>query len=585
MRASMTPLHLRIAAVAVVLASFFVASCHVELSSSRTTTTTIGAASPAPKSVGGARAPSAVDRITADSIAGPLGFLSDDLFEGRGPGTRGDALSRAYLVSEFRRASLSPGVKLSSATGDPATRPASAGYDQPVPILGMTATVVAPLAAQGPQGTATFVAPEDYVAFSYRKDARLAWRDAEVVFVGYGITAPEQKWDDFKDVDVKGKVLLVMNDDPSSDPALFAGKTRLYYGRWSYKFEEAARRGALGVLLIHTTPSAGYPFQVIQSNHGQERFWLPFDEQPAMSISAWIAEGAAKKLASLGGADLDQLRAKAESRDFRPVPLGVKTSLLLANTTRNFDSGNVVGVLEGSDPKLKDEYVVVTAHFDHLGRGPAKNGDDIYNGALDNASGTAAMLTLMHALASDSARPRRSVIFLAVTGEESGLLGSEHYARRPTVPNRAIVADFNLDGVNIWGRTRDVGLIGHGKSTLTGVVERAAAAQGRVVTPDAEPDKGLFYRSDHFSFARVGVPSVYLKSGRDFLEDADTKRSVQLSYTALRYHQPSDAFDSRWNLAGAVEDVKLLYAALLDVANSDARPAWTKGDEFENSRP
>lgn len=523
----------------------------------------------------GSRAPaggaSGAERITVDAVAGPLALLADDLFEGRGPGTRGDALSRAYLASEFRAAGLKPGF--------------SGGFQQPVPILGMTATVALPLAARGPKGEATFSAPDDYTAFANRTDATLAWRDAEVVFAGYGITAPEQNWDDFKGVDVRGKVLLVMNDDPSSDPSLFAGKTRLYYGRWSYKFEEAARRGALGVLLIHTTPSAGYPFQVIQANHGQERFWLPMKEEPALAITSWIGEDAAKRLVALGGADLDRLRADAESRAFKPVPLGVTTSLRLSNATRTFESGNVVGVLPGSDPRLKDEYVVVTAHFDHLGRGPAKGGDDIYNGALDNASGTAAMLALMRALADDPARPRRSVLFLAVTGEESGLLGSDYYAKNPTVPNAAIAANFNLDGANIWGRTRDVGLIGHGKSTLTAVVERAAAAQGRVVTPDSEPDKGLFYRSDHFSFARVGVPSVYLKSGRDFLEDGETKRRVQLAFTTLHYHQPSDAFDARWNLEGCVEDARLLYAALRDVANSDDRPRWTPGDEFENARP
>ena len=519
-----------------------------------------------------ARDAAAAAAITVDAVAGPLAFLSDDLLEGRGPGTRGDELSRAYLASEFRSAGLKGGMPDGS-------------FIQPVPIVGMTASVVAPLAARGKNGDATFGAPDEFTAFAYRTDAALRWSDAEIVFVGYGITAPEQRWDDFKDVDVRGKVLLVMNDDPSADPTMFAGKSRLYYGRWTYKFEEAARRGALGVLLIHTTPSAGYPFQVIQSNHGQERFWLPFKEEPVMNISAWIGEEPAKRLAALGGHDLDRLRASAETREFRPVPLGVTTSLRMANAVRRFDSGNVVGVLEGSDPKLKDEYVVVSAHFDHLGRGPAKNGDDIYNGALDNASGSAGMLALMRALVATPQRPRRSVIFTAVTAEESGLLGSDWYAKHPTVPNASIVGNVNIDGVNIWGRTKDVQLVGHGKSDLTATVERAARRQGRVVLPDSEPDKGLFYRSDHFSFARTGVPSVYLKAGRDFLEDAESRRRIQLSYTALHYHQPSDHFDARWNLDGCVEDLKLLYDVVFDIGDAETRPQWTKGDEFENARP
>jgi hypothetical protein len=512
------------------------------------------------------------DALTVDAVAGPLSFLADDLLEGRGPGTRGDELTRAYLAAAFRAEGLAPGGPNGS-------------YVQPVPIVGMTASVVAPLSVRGSAGEAIFAAPDEFTAFAYRTDAQLRWQDAEVVFVGYGITAPEQRWDDYKDVDVRGKVVMVMNDDPSSDPSLFAGKTRLYYGRWTYKFEEAARRGALGALLIHTTPSAGYPFQVIQSNHGQERFWLPFAEEPAMAVSAWIGEDAAKRLAATGGADLDRLRAAAEARDFRPTPLGVRASLVLANTVRRFDSGNVIGVLPGSDPQLRDEAVLVSAHFDHLGRGPKKNGDDIYNGALDNASGTAAMLALVRAAATSPRRPKRSVIFAAVTAEESGLLGSEYWARHPTVPNRSVVANLNLDGVNIWGPTRDVQLVGHGKSDLTAVLERAAARRGRVVLPDSEPDKGLFYRSDHFSFARVGIPSLYLKAGRDFLEDAEARRRVQLSYTALHYHQPSDQFDARWNLRGCIEDLRLLYDVMYEIGDAAGRPRWTPGDEFENARP
>ena len=312
--------------------------------------------------------------ISARSIAAPLRFLSHDLLEGRGVGSRGDRLSRLYLATQLEQFGMQPGGPAGS-------------WEQPVPILGLTAKIEQPLTVVGPRGRAVFTAPEDYTAFASRPTESTSWNDAEVVFVGYGIDAPGQNWDDFKGVDVRGKVLLVMNNDPADDPELFAGKTRLYYGRWSYKYEEAARRGAVGAIVIHTTPSAGYPFQVIQAGQDQERFWLPFEDgEPTLAIRSWCSETAARKLAALGGHDLDQLRAKAERRDFRPVPLGVRASLATDNQVREFSSANVLGVLPGSDPSIADEVVVVTAHFDHLGRGRPRRDDDIYNGALDNAS-------------------------------------------------------------------------------------------------------------------------------------------------------------------------------------------------------
>jgi Zn-dependent M28 family amino/carboxypeptidase len=512
------------------------------------------------------------ERITQETLAAPLRFLADDLLEGRGVASRGDALARLYIETQFQFFGLAPGA------GD-------RSFTQPVPIVGITSQISLPLTARGGGGEASFLAPDDYVAYAWRPLPTTEWRDAEVVFVGYGIHAPEQTWDDYKQVDVRGRVLLFMNDDPSSDPALFAGKSRLYYGRWSYKYEEAARRGAVGAIVIHTTPSAGYPFQVIQAKHDAENFWLPFDgPQDALQIASWMSEDAARKLAKLGGHDLDALRASAESREFKPVPLGVKVTLVEKNTVRELQSGNVIGRLEGSDPALRDQAVVVTAHFDHLGVGGAKQGDAIYNGALDNASGCASMLNIVRALSLAPKAPRRSVVFAAVTAEESGLLGSAYYARHPTVPPKQIVANFNIDGINIWGPTRDLQMVGHGKSTLVRVAEEVAARQGRKILPDAEPDKGLFYRSDHFSFAKIGVPSAYFKSGMDFIENADVKRRVQLSYTATHYHQPSDQFDARWNLAGAVEDTKLILECILRVADADQPPSWTPGDEFEKLR-
>lgn len=510
--------------------------------------------------------------ITPASLAAPLRHLASDEFEGRGVGSRGDRLARSYLATQFQLFGIAPGMP-------------EGGYDQPVPIVGITAIPDVPLTVKGPQGQGAFAAPEDYVVNAGRPDAETGWRDLEIVFVGYGITAPEYDWNDFKDADVKGKVLLVMNNDPSSDSALFAGATRLYYGRWSYKYEEAARRGAAGVLVIHTTESAGYPFQVIQAKQGQEDFNLPFaGGEPTLALKAWCSDEAAHKIAAAGGHDLDALRAAAEKRDFRPVPLGVTATLVTRNSVRTIESGNVVARLEGRDPALRDEAVVVTAHFDHLGIGRPVQGDSIYNGALDNASGCAALVNLALACARLPERPRRSLVFAAVTAEESGLLGSLHYSMHPTVPPKKIVANYNIDGINMWGPTRDVAMIGHGKNSLTALAAEVAKRRGRELVADPEVDKGLFYRSDHFNFARIGVPCAYFKAGGDFLDRSESRRKVKQAYTTFHYHQPSDAFDDRWNLDGAVEDLRLLLECLLRTANDDAAPSWTPGDEFEKAR-
>lgn len=505
--------------------------------------------------------------ITADALAGAIRLLSSDEFEGRGPGSRGDALARAYLRSEFERCGLQP-------LGD------AGGFDQAVPMLGITAKVTTELMAMGSGGSATFAAPTDYTALAGNADPAASWNGAELVFVGYGIHAPEQQWDDFKGQDLKGKVLLVMNNDPASDPKLFAGTTRLYYGRWSYKYEEAARRGAIGAIVIHTTPSAGYPYQVAQSNHGREAFWLPFQKGvPQLPIRSWCAEATAKKLCALGGHDLDALRARAETRAFAPVPLGVKVSLAIDNTARELRSANVLGLLPGGDPAQSREVVVVTAHFDHLGQGAARGADDIYNGALDNATGCAALVALARACSELQPRPARSILFAAVTAEESGLLGSEWLAQHLPFDRKLAIANYNIDGLCIWGPTEDVEFIGHGKNSLTQLAAAVAQSHGRRLEPDSNPDLGLFYRSDHFNFARIGVPAAYFKAGNDFVDRRDDRRRMKASYTATHYHQPSDEMAPWWNLEGAVLDVRLLFDCLLATADGPA-PTWTKGDEF-----
>jgi Zn-dependent M28 family amino/carboxypeptidase len=512
----------------------------------------------------------ATHAITADELMTDVRALADDSFEGRGPGTRGDTLAREYIAAQLAAAGCEPAAP-------------GGGWHQDVTFLGITSAVTRSLTARGSAGEAAFQAPDDFTAVAGSPAPAAEWRDAELVFVGYGITAPEQQWDDFGDTDVRGKVLLVMNDDPAEDPARFGGKSRLYYGRWTYKYEEAARRGALGAIVIHTAPSAGYPFHVIQAQHGREAFWLPFREGvPTLAVRAWASEDAAKKLCALGGHDLDALRAAAASGAPRPVPLGVTVDLAIANSTREVHSANVVGRMRGSDPKLRDEHVVVTAHWDHLGVGKPRGDDAIYNGAVDNATGCAGMLALARAWRHVDAR--RSVLFVAVTAEESGLLGSEFFVANAPVPVSALVANFNVDGLNVWGPTEDIEFIGHGKNSLTRVAEAVAKERGRRIEADSNPDLGLFYRSDHFNFARAGVPAAYFKAGNDFHDRPEDRRRMKASFTTVHYHQPSDEVAPWWNLAGAVADLEVLLECMVRVCNADARPTWTPGDEFANAR-
>ncbi|MFK7739743.1 MAG: M28 family peptidase [Planctomycetota bacterium] len=500
-----------------------------------------------------------------------VAFLSDDALEGRGVGTKGDALARSYIQSHLEAAGCEPGG-------------ADGSWMQPVPIRGIQSTVTTPLKARGSSGTASFEAPTDYTAVAGSPAASAAWDEAELVFVGYGIDAPEQGWDDYQDYDVRGKVLLVMNNDPADDPERFAGKTRLYYGRWSYKYEEAARRGAAGVIVIHTTESAGYPFQVIQASHGRENFWLPFkQDQLTLAIRSWCSETAADTLCRLGGHNLDELRARAETGNQRPVPLGVKVDLAIDNKVREMESANVLGVLPGTDPKLKDEYVVLTAHFDHLGIGKPRGDDEIYNGAVDNASGCAGLLALARAAGALKTR-RRSMLFLAVTAEESGLLGSKFYAENPTVDKKQLIANVNVDGLNVWGPTEDIEFVGYGKNSLSDTAARIARKRGRKIEPDSHPDRGYFYRSDHFNFARIGVPAAYFKAGKEFLDQPANRKRMKASYTTVHYHQPTDELAKWWNFKGAADDMQILFELLVETANADAAPTWTPGDEFAKLR-
>ena len=511
--------------------------------------------------------------ITEDIIRGHIAFLSDDLLEGRAPATRGDALAQKYIATEFKTLGLQPGAENGS-------------WFQEFDIIGLTSEVPKTMNLRKAGKSLQLHDWDDYIAFSGVQQAQASVEDAEIVFVGYGIVAPEYDWDDYKGADLRGKILLMMNNDPAGDDEkFFAGNKRLYYGRWKYKYEMAEKMGAAGAIIIHTTPSAGYPFQVVQSSWTGEQFELPARGEQNMPLKAWTSYEASKKLAAFAGQDLEKLMRAAEKRSFKPVPLGVKLSFTMKNRVRKLKTANVLGLLPGSDPELKKQVVVYTAHFDHLGIGKAAAGDSIYNGALDNASGVASMLAVAQAFARGGIKPERSVLFAAVAAEESGLLGSQYYAEHPTFHPGRIVANINIDGANIWGRTRDVVMIGLGKSEMDEYVRSLAAQQKRVLKPDQFPDKGFFYRSDQFNFAKIGVPAVYCDSGTDFIDrPAGWGREVMEKWTAERYHQPGDEYEAEWDLSGAVEDAQLYYWIGLKVARSAALPAWYPGDEFEATR-
>jgi Zn-dependent M28 family amino/carboxypeptidase len=514
-----------------------------------------------------------LQRITAAGMLHDIAALSADSMGGRGPGTAGDRLARAYLARRLAAAGFAPGGPHGS-------------WEQAIPMVGLSLPGIGPWRFTGPGGEAVFQWREDFVGGSGVQAPRAAIEDAEVVFVGYGIRAPEFAWDDFKGADLRGKVLLVMNNDPDWDSTLFAGKKRLYYGRWDYKYEEAARQGAAAVIVLHTTPSAGYGWNVVARSWSGTLWDMPAGDEPRLQFKSWLTEAAARRLCALGGRDLDSLVAAAHRRDFAPVPLGVRTSFACDVKVERGETANVIGVLPGSDPELRWQAVLLTAHHDHLGIGaPDSTGDRIHHGALDNASGCAQVLALAEAFAATKPHPRRSVVALFTAGEEQNLLGARYYAAHPTFALGLIAADLNFDGANVWGRTADVAIIGKGKSDLEDRLTAAARGQRRRVVDDPEPDKGYYYRADQLSFARVGVPSLYFGSGQDYLgRPAGWGEQKDAEFLRTRYHQPGDKILPDWDLSGAVEDTQLGYAVGLGVANAAKPPAWYPGDEFEAAR-
>lgn len=512
--------------------------------------------------------------VTEAAIRADVAFLASDLLEGRGPGTRGDRLAQAYLAAQLQ------------ALGYEGAAPGG-GFLQKVPLVGMRTHAPSRVAFSSGGKRLELAYYRDFIAVPGVQKPVAAVRNAEVVFVGFGITAPEYGWDDFKGADVRGKVLLVVNNDPEDDPALFEGKRRTYYGRWDYKYAEAARHGAAGVIIIHTTPSAAYPWQVVQTSWGKDGFELPDAGEPRVQVKAWATEEAARRIAALGGKDLDALRAAALRRDFRPVPLGVRLSLRLEARVWSAESANVLARLPGSDPALAGEAVLFTAHHDHLGVKPdARPGEDaIYNGAVDNGTGCAAMLGVARAFRALPRPPRRTVVMAFVAAEEQGLLGSQWLAVHPPVPVGRIAAVLNMDGLRPLGRTRDVNMDGLGKSTLDALVVAAAAAQGRVVKGDPFPERGHYYRSDQFSFAQVGVPAVGLGGGLDCIGKPEGFcRQAEEEWLRKHYHQPSDEYRPDWDVSGIAEDARLVFLVGRRVADADQMQRWNAGDEFEAAR-
>jgi Zn-dependent M28 family amino/carboxypeptidase len=521
-------------------------------------------------------------KIDPEAVLKHIKVLSSDKFEGRAPGTRGEDLSVAYIETQFRDLGLQP--------GNP-----DGTYIQKVPLVGITATETRPL---------TFVPGATALGLK-RRDDLVAWTKpvadaasiakSDVVFAGYGVEAPEYNWDDFKGLDVKGKTLVVLVNDPpvpdpsdpsQLDPKTFGGKAMTYYGRWTYRIEEGARKGAAAGLVVHETGPAGYPFSVVQGNLN-EKFDIvtPDENMGRANIEGWITTDAARKLFALAGKDYGALKKEAATRAFKPVPLGVQASMAISNKLRTIESRNVVAKLEGSDARLKDEYVVYSAHWDHLGVGAPVNGDKIYNGALDNASGVGTVLEIARAFKQVQPQPKRSILFLMVTAEEQGLLGSQYYSVTPLYPLARTAANINIDGVNQWGPTKDITVIGLGASDLDDYLRAAAKEQGRTLTPDPEPEKGFYYRSDHFNFAKQGVPALDPDSGVDFIGKPDGwGRKKRDDYTDHDYHAPSDEVKPDWDLSGAAQDAQLLFAVGYRVANADKLPEWKPANEFRAKR-
>lgn len=513
--------------------------------------------------------------IDPDSLLSEIAVLASDEFGGRAPGSLGEALTIDYLTEEFSALGLAP--------GNP-----DGTWVQAVPLVGITPQVADGFLVTKDGESQQLQPGTDYVAWTKHVVDHVEI-DAEFMFVGYGAVAPEYEWDDYGDVDVEGKILLFLVNDPPRDD-VFGGQAMTYYGRWTYKHEVAADKGAAGSFVIHETDPAGYPWEVVGSSPYSESFSLVAadNNEGRAPIEGWIQRAAAERLFEMSGLDLDELKERAADRSFEPVPLGVRGRTQVRNTLRTIDSQNFVAKLEGVS--APDEVVIYVAHWDHLGQDESLDGDQIFNGAADNATGTAGMIELARAFTQAPELPRRSILFLAVTAEEQGLLGSKHYGENPLYPLAQTVAAFNMDVLNQWGRTRDMTIVGMGQSELDQYAMAVARRSGRALNPDPEPEKGFYYRSDHFSFARVGIPAFYADPGIEYLDKPEGYGLLKREeYTANDYHKVSDEVKPDWDLSGAVEDLTFMYELGSMVVESDGWPEWSPTSEFravrERQRP
>jgi Zn-dependent M28 family amino/carboxypeptidase len=524
-----------------------------------------------------AAADAAAQAITADSLLQHIRDLSDDSTEGRAPGTPGEQKAIDYMQKQFKALGLKP--------GNP-----DGTYLQNVDLVGYKAHPTASFSARGK--TIALKYPDDYIANSRHNRPETKVSGSDIVFVGYGVVAPEYGWDDYKGVDVKGKTILMLVNDPpvrvpndtALDTTMFKGRAMTYYGRWTYKYEIATDKGAAAAIIIHETGPAGYPYDVVRGSNSQEQFdVLSPDAEKRVPIEGWVTLDKAKELLTAAGQNFDSLKAAAVRKDFKPVALNAKANFDVKIDSRQIQSHNVAAKIDGSDKK--DEYVIYTAHWDHLGKDATLKGDQIYNGAIDNASGSSAIIEIAKAFTKLPAPPRRSVLFLSVTAEEKGLLGAKYYATHPLYPLNKTVANINIDGINQWGRTSDFTVIGLGNSTLDDVLTDVLKASNRTVRPDAEPEKGFYYRSDHFEFAKQGVPALDTDAGTEYVgKPAGYGIQKRDEYTKNNYHQPSDEVKPDWDLSGAVDDLRVLFRVGYSVAQADALPQWKAGTEFKAKR-
>lgn len=514
------------------------------------------------------------ETIRAASMLADVTIVAGDQFEGRGAGTEGDRKARTFLANRLTELNFEPFFDNGS-------------FEQPVEIIGLTVQDPQDIHFNTKDGASiAFSFGDQYMIMAGAQQPEISLEDAEVVFVGYGIQAPEENWDDFKDVDLSGKILLMLNDDPDWDPELFGGERKLSYGRWTYKFTSAAATGAVGAIIIHTTESAGYPWSVVRASNIGEQFELRAGDEPRTLFNGWLSWEGSQALAKLGGEDLETLIESARSRDFQPVPLGVSTSVDLAVEVSTKNTANVAGILPGSDPQLAKELVVLSAHHDHFGIGePDETGDTIRNGALDNGVAIAQALAVAGAFSTLPERPKRSIVVLFPAVEEQGSLGSKYFVNSNVVHPGLIAANINLELGNVWGRTRDIIVYGLGKSELDDWLRDAAGTQNRTVRGEQDVKAGWFYRSDQISFARAGVPAIWFKSGVDFIgQEPGWGEKQYADWIQYKYHSPGDEVEADWNLEGLTEDAKLAFRLATMVADTEVTPTWYAGDEFEAIR-